>query len=108
MNHPLPWVELLVHRNTTYGSRWILQVQPTTRDPENFSRACAQEEFRLVELLVSENTTYGSRWMLQVQPTTRDPEDFSRDSAPEEIQTSTFLLGSMPPLYLRRAARDDH
>src|SRR6185369_12401577 len=36
MNHPLPWVELWVHGNTTYGSRWILQVQPTKRGPADF------------------------------------------------------------------------
>src|SRR6185369_17746983 len=44
MNHPLPWVELLVHGNTTYGSRWILQVQPTRRGPADFPRASAPEE----------------------------------------------------------------
>ena len=52
MNHPLPWVELLGHGNTTYGSRWILQVPPT--ESEHFGYFARQRagEIQMTVLLL--------------------------------------------------------
>src|SRR5882724_7236570 len=50
------WTSMRACTNTTHGSGWIVQVQPT-------------DEGLLLLSVASSNTTHGSGWIVQVQPT---------------------------------------